>query len=252
MPTPYDLFNYQKYWEKREYEDKAEKIALLRFLKVIGKSDSLIDVGGGFGRLTSSYLPFAKRIFLCEPSEKLLKIAKNNFSFIKKITFCQTSLPNLAFAGSTFDVAVIVRVMHHLQDSSKTIKELSRILKPGGYLILEFANKIHFLAGLRALIKGDFSFVSDLNVCEQRSAESIAKKKILFLNHHPKKIIKDLKSAGLEVRLVLSVSNFRHPIIKKIIPLKILIFLERITQRPLSFIYFGPSIFILACKSHNT
>jgi len=252
MPVPYDFFDYQKYWKGRDYEDGAERIALSRFLNSVGKKELLVDIGAGFGRLTELYLPFAQKVFLCEPSKKLSGIAKKKFADIPKITFCKTSLPNLTLKKSSFDVSLMVRVIHHFQDSKKVIKELFRVLKPGGFLVLEFANKIHFKALMKAILKGNFSFLSDVKPYEQRTKESIAKRKIYFFNHHPKKILKDLKDCGFEVKEILSVSNFRDPIIKKIIPLRVLLFLEKITQKPLSFIYFGPSIFILAYKSHNT
>lgn len=252
MPAPYDLFDYQQYWQGREYEDTAEKIAIERFFKIIGEKSSLIDVGGGFGRLTEAYLNFSKKVVLTDPSENNLIIAKKKFGKNGKIIYRKASLPDLPFADCSFDVVIMVRVIHHLADSQKNLKELSRILKPNGYLILEFANKIHFLARIKALLKGEFNFAPSLKTYEKRSKESISKKKILFLNHHPKKIFIDLQKNDFKILDYLSVSNFRSPIIKRIIPFKLLIFLENICQRWLSNVFFGPSIFVLAKKSHNT
>jgi len=251
MPAPYDLFDYQAYWEPRSYEDKAEKIALNKFFKKIGHVQSLVDIGGGFGRLISTYLPMASKITLTDPSEKNLRSAKKRFASSEKIVFKKTGFPVLDFADSSFDAGVMVRVIHHLSDSNETFKEVSRILNPDGYFILEFANKIHFLARLKAIFKADFAFSKDLSTFEQRSKESIDKKRIIFLNHHPKKILADLKNNDFEILEILSVSNFRHPIIKKILPLEILLLFENICQTLLSFIYFGPSIFILVKKTYK-
>lgn len=252
MPAPYDLFDYQQYWLGREYEDVSEKIALKRFFKVIGEKPNLIDVGGGFGRLTETYINFGKKIVLIDPSEHNLAIAREKFGKTEKIVYRKASLPDLPFADDSFEVVVMVRVMHHLADSQKTLMELSRILKPDGYLILEFANKIHFLARIKALFRGELSFTSNFKTYEKRSQESISKKKIIFLNHHPRKIFNDLQKSDFRILEFLSVSNFRNPIMKKVVPLKVLIFFESICQKWLSNLFFGPSIFILAKKSHNT
>jgi len=45
------------------------------------------------------------------------------------------------------------------------------------------------------------------------------------------------------------VSNFRSQFLKKIIPEKILLFMEDKLQKPFGKLFFGPSIFILAKKS---
>jgi len=251
MPAPYDLFDYQAYWLSRIYEDRAEKIALNKFFKKTGQVRNLIDIGGGFGRLTSTYFPIASKITLTDPSEKNLLSAEKKFINEEKIVFKKTGFPVLAFGDSSFDAAVMVRVIHHLNDSNETIKEVSRILKPNGFFILEFANKIHFLARLKAIFKADFAFSKDLSTFEQRSKESIDKKRIIFLNHHPKKILSDLKNNGFEILEILSVSNFRSPIMKKAVPLKILLFFENVCQSLLSFIYFGPSVFILAKRTYK-
>jgi len=248
MPAPYDFYDYPLYWKNRQYEDLAERVALRKIFSIVGKKRILGDIGGGFGRLVPLYLPFAEKIYLCDSSEKLLSLAKEKLADFKKIFFKKDFLPKLSFSDSFFDVVVMVRVIHHFRDSKKIIKELDRVLKPGGFLILEFANKNHFLAIIRAILKKDFLFWQNLSPLDLRSEESITKRKIGFFNHHPQKILKDLNEIGFEVIKIYSVSNFRSPIIKKIVPLKILLILEKIGQKLFSRFYFGPSIFILAKK----
>lgn len=252
MPTPYDFFDYQNYWKERKYEDGAERVALKRFFKKIGKKKSILDLGAGYGRLTDCYLDNADKILLVDASERMLKLSKERFKSLKKIHFLKASLTNLRLKNSSFDVVLMVRVIHHFRDSQKIIGEISRLLKPGGFLILEFANKIHFLARIKAILKGNFSYLKNFRPIDLRSKESLKERKIYFFNHHPKKIFSELFVCGFNIKEVLSVSNFRSPIIKKIIPLKSLLLLERILQKPLSFVFFGPSIFILAQKSYRT
>lgn len=252
MSVPYDYFDYPSYWAFRRYENEAEKIAISYLFRKIGKKDSLAEIGSGFGRLVPFYSDFAKEIVLADPSENLLQISQKKFGQQRKIKFIKTSLPKLSLPNSSFDVVVMVRVIHHLKDTENFFNEISRILKPDGFFVLELANKIHFLARVRELLKGNFFFTADQEPLEMRSKESIASNKILFLNHHPQKIIKNLKAEGFIIEKILSVSNFRNPIIKKFIPLKVLLFLERYSQRFLANLYFGPSIFILARKAYSS
>lgn len=247
MVSFYDSFDYPSYWSGREYENECEKIALLTFLKKIGKKSSLVDIGGGFGRLTSVYSTFFEKCLIVDPSEELLKIAKKNLKG-PKFSFQKGTLPNLSLPDNSFDVVLVIRLVHHLEDPFPSIKEINRILKANGFLILEMANKIHFLAVAKAFFSGNFSFIKDFSPLERRCPQSIAEGKITFLNHHPQKMIIDLKKAGFSVLQILSVSNFRYHLVKKIFPLKFLVFWEKIFQKPLAKFFFGPSIFFLAKK----
>jgi len=252
VKAPYDSFDYPEFWKGREYEDRAERIALEKLLSKIPQKGSLIDIGGGFGRLAQIYAPEFKKCLLVDPSEKHLNLGQKNLKNFKNLQFKKGIGENLPVKDATFDVVLMVRVVHHLPDPEKTFREASRVLKPSGYFVLEFANKIHFLARLRAFLKGNFNFASNLQSLDQRSPASLASGTIPLFNHHPKFILERLEKANFQIISLLSVSNFRHPILKKIIPLPILVFLEKyfsLFVSHFSFLsYFGPSIFILCQK----
>lgn len=50
--------------------------------------------------------------------------------------YSRQNLAQLSFPDATFDVIVCEGVVHHTIDPSKTLDELVRVLKPGGYLTL--------------------------------------------------------------------------------------------------------------------
>lgn len=246
--APYDSFDYPAYWPKREYEDKSERLALEHFFKNIKNRGKLIDIGGGYGRLSATYSPLFSECVIADQSENLLQIGREMFKNNHNLSFKKITLPKVDFPSCSFEVATMVRVIHHLKEPVPSLKEISRILKKDGFFILEIANKIHFPARIKAICSGNFSFSSDYSPQEKRSPESIKEKKITFINHHPQKIINDLISSGFVIEEVLSVSNFRHPLLKKLIPLFILLSLEKLFQGPLGKLFYGPSLFVLARK----
>src|SRR3989344_2189905 len=67
---------------------------------------------------------------------------------------------------------------------------------------------------------------------------------IPFVNHHPKTIIKLLNEAGFEVDAVLSGSNLRSPVLKRLLGKNILVGLEKLLQPMLAPLYFGPSVWL--------
>lgn len=248
MKAPYDSYDYLSYWDKRDFEDLCEREALKSFFNKIKVKNSIIDIGGGFGRLSDFYSDSFKECLVVDPSEKLLEIGNERCRKLKNVSFKEGVLPKLPVGDNSFDVAIMIRVSHHLADLSPSFVEIKRILKDKGYFILEVANKIHFLARLKARLKFNFSFCSNLSPIERRSWENIKSHSIPFLNHHPQKVIDDLKDTGFSIEEVLSVSNLRNPLLKLLLPEKFLIDLEIKLQKSLSANFFGPSIFILAKK----
>ncbi len=248
MPAPYDSYNYLSYWEDRSFEDDCERIAVDRFLERIGRRKSIIDIGGGFGRLLSLYASLFEKCVVADPSEKLLAIGRKLNQAVKNVSFKKGSLPRLPFPKESFDTVLLIRVSHHLPQLLASFQEINRLLRPKGFLVLEVANKIHFLARVRAFLTGDFAFAKNLEPVERRSPESIKKRTITFSNHHPEKVMNDLNLAGFEIKEVFSVSNFRNPLLKRVFPHHWLLLLEKIAQKPLGQFFFGPSIFILCQK----
>ncbi len=248
MPAAYDNFDYPSYWEGREYEHESEVLAISSFLKSIEKIGTVVEVGAGFGRLTPSYEYRAKKLVLTDPSANLLKQAKTKHHS-KKSKFIQTSIENLSkkIRANTADLTIFVRVLHHIKDPKKAIKTLSKITRPKGYIILEFANKAHFKANIREALKGDFTYLLDIFPKEVGGKQS-KKKTIPFFNFHPDKIEEYLKDEGFTILERRSVSNVRSTFLKKRLPLALLLSLEKIFQKPLASLNFGPSIFLLAKK----
>jgi ubiquinone/menaquinone biosynthesis C-methylase UbiE len=250
MPAHYDYYDYPSYWQDREYEHNAEIIALREMFAKIPKIKSLIDIGAGYGRLTPEYSYRVKKIVLCDPSARLLKIARKNFGKSKNIEFVQSKIENLGrhFRGASFDAAIMVRVIHHIEDPDKAIKIIAKILKKRGYLIIEHANKRHFKATMSEILKGNFTFPLDIFPRDVRCPKNIKKKTIPFINYHPDDINKMLKDNGFEIIERRSVSNFRNSFLKHLLPPDLLLSLEKKFQNILEKINFGPSIFILARK----
>jgi len=250
MTTPYDTYDYPSYWESRGYEHQAEFLAIKYFLTQIPSVKKVLEVGAGFGRLVPAYLFRARKVVLTDPSARVLGLARRKLKNEKNIEFIQSSLENLPvkFAKKSFDLIVLVRVLHHLRDVSKSFTTIYSLTTNHGYFILEFANKNHLKAAVSQFVRGNFAFVSEYEPKDIRCAKFIKAKTLPFFNYHPKYIEDQLKAAGFKIVDKLSVSNIRSPFIKKHFSTETLLALEKRLQKPLSFLNFGPSFFILAQK----
>ena len=250
MGAHYDTYDYPNYWIGRDYEHGSELIALKALLAKISKIGTIVEIGAGFGRLTPAYFYRAKRVVLTDPSAKLLKIAREEFSQKKNIRILQAGIESLdgKLRTGSADLVIMVRVLHHIKDLDEALAIINRILKPNGYFILEFPNKMHLKATLRQFIRGNLTFRFDIFTSDKRSAKAKRQKKISFLNYHPDKVFEKLQENGFEIIEKRSVSNIRSSFIKNILPCSFLLSLEKFLQTPFAYIDFGPSIFVLAKK----
>ncbi len=228
------------YWDGREYEHAAEEVAIRRLLK--GKHfTSAVDVGGGYGRLCPLIKEFADSVTLAEPSQQQLDIAKEFLKGKEGITTKLAQADTLPFDDVSIDLITVVRVIHHLPDPTREFAEIARVLKPGGYLLIEFANYANFKNRLRHIAKGKRLPREPVDI-------TTVKGDIAFVNHNPHTVRKQLAHVGLQVEKVLSVSNLRSPKLKQIFGKKTLLNAEKLMQVPLAKTYFGPSTVYLLKK----
>uniref|UniRef100_A0A7C4R4E4 Class I SAM-dependent methyltransferase n=1 Tax=candidate division CPR3 bacterium TaxID=2268181 RepID=A0A7C4R4E4_UNCC3 len=256
--SDYDKYNYdyQKYWDNKEinrnYENEAEKSALL---KLFNKQNTLpsienawfCDLGSGFGRLFDVYKKYYKNIILIDYSLENLKkakelIEKKEENSVYNVYFIAANAYQLPFKNESIDCLMSIRTIHHMEESEKFIDQIRSAIRSRGYLILEYANKRHFIEVLRGILGK--SKMKPFNIEPYKRGDD------LFFNFHPKYIYNKL-SSGFSILKSISVSNFRSGLIKKIIPLKILLPLDRALQPFFNLIKFGPSIFILAQKKDH-
>lgn len=249
MPAAYDTYDYPSYWEGREYEHLSEEIALKRLLSEIDNINRLIDVGAGYGRLSKQYIYRSKKIVLTDSSSRLLKMARKNIDS-KNTVFVQSTVDNLPkrFKARSFDVLLMIRVLHHIDDIDKCFGIANKLLKDNGYFILEFANKGHFKAVISEITKGNFTFPLEFFPKDLRSKSTKKQKGLPFKNYHFDFIDDLLYENGFVVVNKLSVSNFRNSFIKNSLPIEMLTGIEKYIQKPLSYINFGPSLFLLSKK----
>ncbi len=233
-------YNYQDYWAGREYEHAAEGIALKRLLR--GRHfKHAVDVGGGYGRLSRFLTTFADKVTLAEPSQQQLDIARIYLKDTPEVEQKKLQAADLKIPAASVDLVLVVRVLHHLPDPSAEFREIARVLEPGGTFILEFANDAHFLNRVRYAVKGKRVPKKPVDISSQASKKA---GEIAFVNHHPKTIIKLLNAADFEVDAVLSGSNLRLPVLKRLLGKNIRVGLEKLLQPMLAPLYFGPSVWL--------
>ena len=234
--SDYNGYDYKKiFWDDadREYEDRADRLAIRRLLP--DDMQKFVDIGGGYGRLANEYLDRAKKVTIFDYSKSELKQAKELYG--DKITTKSGDIYALPFKDGTFDGLLMVRVSHHLKNLPKALKELNRIMAPGGVAVIEIANKRTLPKMFRYWFKG-----SDVNPFDKKPS-NLKLSKDGFFNYHPEYAEQAFKKAGLEIEKILSVSNFRSTTLKKVFTPDFLMKLEKPAQSLLAPLRFAPSVY---------
>lgn len=132
---------------------------LEQMLKVLDlpHAGNLLDAGGGTGRVASALRPHLGSIIVVDVSWGMLSQARQ-----KDLVTASTETEHLPFPDGVFDRVLMVDALHHVVDQAATIRELYRVLKPGGRLVVEepdlrmFAVKLIALAEKLALMRSHF------------------------------------------------------------------------------------------------
>ncbi|AWU96294.1 glycosyltransferase [Azospirillum ramasamyi] len=96
----------------------------------------ILDVGGGYGRITG---PFAERhdVTLVDISHEMLAEAKERFP---ALAVQQADARKLPFPDDSFDLVIAMDLLCHLQDLEAGVRELKRVVKPGGRIACDTTN----------------------------------------------------------------------------------------------------------------
>ncbi|HPU13679.1 MAG TPA: class I SAM-dependent methyltransferase [Aeromicrobium sp.] len=237
-------YDYTTYWNNRDYENGAERVAIRRLLKG-RRFAKAADVGGGFGRLAILLREYADQVTLAEPSQTQLDAAEKFLAGTDVIKARQQA-DALQFADGELDLITMVRVMHHIPEPTKEFAEIARVLRPGGTAIIEVANYGHY-KNRRAFKKAGRELPAE--PVSIRTVAADEPDAIAFVNHNIDTVVAQLADAGLVLQGKLSVSNLRSQKLKKILPTSLMVAVEKVLQKPLAKSDFGPSIFLELRKS---
>jgi len=230
-----------EFWRGREYEDRAERLALARLLPPRGAR--MCEMGAGFGRLADFYLGY-DQIILLDYARSMLRDARAHLSndsrlapHASRFTFVAADLYNLPLADDALDTALTVRVLHHIADLPRAFAEIARVVRPGGTYLTEFANKRHLKAMLRY-------------AWTRRAPNPFTLEPYEFVplnfDFHPRYIEQCLRAVHFVVQDKRAVSLFRIALLKRIVPASRLAALDGLLQAPLARFDVSPSIFCRA------
>lgn len=104
--------------------------------QLILPTDEVLECACGTGLLSGVMAKRCKRLVATDFSTKMLKRAEKKYGAYGNVEFEQADILQLRFPDESFDVVVAANVIHLLDEPYRALKELDRVCRTGGKLII--------------------------------------------------------------------------------------------------------------------
>jgi ubiquinone/menaquinone biosynthesis C-methylase UbiE len=131
----------------RAYEEEtpggfALRVRRKRVLELFDKAGGrVLDVGCGPAEMVEPLLRLDCEFWGLDPSPRMIEICRTRFGELKNAHFVAGEAGQISFPDAFFDAVLCMGVIDGLRNFGEVIQEMMRVLKPGGTIIITFANR---------------------------------------------------------------------------------------------------------------
>ncbi len=94
------------------------------------------DIGAGTGFLSAGLAPLVEKVHLLDDSAAILDVARQNLAQFNNVEFHIADGLSLPLPDASLDAVFANMYLHHCPDPLAAIREMVRILRPGGRLVI--------------------------------------------------------------------------------------------------------------------
>lgn len=109
------------------FGDRFTPAALMGFMP---RGWTVADLGCGTGDAAELLAPVVTKVIAVDASEPMLAAGRERLRGVANVEFVQAPLESLPLKPASVDAAVMVLVLHHLEDPAAVLRECRRILRP--------------------------------------------------------------------------------------------------------------------------
>ena len=125
----YDLF--ESVYNGKVYKGLGNAVA-----KAIEPTDCVLECACGTGAISKAIGAKCQTLIATDYSNKMLEKAKKKLNKLDNVEFARADITNLGYDDCSFDKVVAGNVIHLLDDPFSALKELQRVCRVGGQLII--------------------------------------------------------------------------------------------------------------------
>src|SRR5437667_3254340 len=133
----YDTEQHQNYARGRALTEEQLQAWITAFAAVLPEQRPLagLDVGSGTGRFSPALARAFGPVTGVEPSARMREIALSQ-SRHPDVQYVTGAAEDMPVPSGSADYALMFLSWHHVQDKPQAVRELARVLRPGGRLLL--------------------------------------------------------------------------------------------------------------------
>lgn len=145
-----------KYIERKRYEERAQNLIINKLpnlsdkippylatpyeyyykqFQKLNKKSKLLEIGSGFGQNTLKLLSMSFEVCATDISSKSVKVMNNKFKKFKNFSSKIVDMEKMPFRAKSFDIVCSAGSLSY-GDNELVMKEIYRVLKPGGRMII--------------------------------------------------------------------------------------------------------------------
>ncbi|PCJ41671.1 MAG: bifunctional demethylmenaquinone methyltransferase/2-methoxy-6-polyprenyl-1,4-benzoquinol methylase UbiE [Moraxellaceae bacterium] len=166
---------------------------------------TILDIAGGTGDLAMKFSRLvgkSGKVVLADINDSMLRVGRDKLldkGYVNNIEYVQANAESLPFADNTFDCITISFGLRNVTDKQKALKSMTRVLKPGGrLLVLEFSKPTNKLME-KIYDRYSFTVLPLIGKFVAKDADSYQYLAESIRMHPDQKTLKDMmRKAGLE------------------------------------------------------
>ena len=123
-------------WDHMRAEMIGERADLLALLELLDERWVVGDLGCGTGHISAALAPCVARVIAVDESGPMLGAAEERLKPFDNVELRTGTIESLPIEDETLDAAILFLVAHFITDPAKVMREIRRVLKPRGRMLV--------------------------------------------------------------------------------------------------------------------
>jgi ArsR family transcriptional regulator len=121
-------------WDRVRAELFGDRFHLAAMAALAAPDWTVGDLGCGTGQMIAALSPFVQRVIAVDSSAAMLQAAKKRVRAYANVELRRGELESLPIDDAQLDLALLTLVLHHVTEPPRALKEVARVVKPGGQI----------------------------------------------------------------------------------------------------------------------